>query len=71
MHGMLPLIGEYYSKTYRILRIQSTELKKDNKQKGPSKDSSVPLGKEKKQSWEAEGRRDLSGKREGEERRGA
>ena len=33
---------------YRILRIQSTELKKVNKPKGPSEDTSVPLGSEKK-----------------------
>ena len=29
-------------------RIQSTELRKVNKQKGPSEDVSIPLGKEKK-----------------------
>jgi hypothetical protein len=28
--------------------IQSTELKKVNKQKGPSKDASIPLKREKK-----------------------
>jgi hypothetical protein len=33
---------------YRILRIQSTELKKANKLKGPSEESSVPLRREKK-----------------------
>jgi hypothetical protein len=32
----------------RIPRIQGTELKKVNKPKGPSEDSSVPLEKEKK-----------------------
>ena len=35
-------------KRYRIPRIQSTELKKANKLKGPSKDVSIPLGREKK-----------------------
>ena len=35
-------------KKYRIPKIQSTELKKVNKLKGPSKDASVPLGREKK-----------------------
>ena len=33
---------------YRIPRIQSTELKKVNKQKGPRKDASIPVGKEKR-----------------------
>ena len=33
---------------YRIPRIQSTELKKVNKLKGPSEDASIPLGREKK-----------------------
>ena len=48
---------------YRILRIQSTELKKANKLKGPSEDASIPLGKEKKaitgteegETWEGKG----------------
>jgi hypothetical protein len=31
---------------YRIPKIQSTELKKVNKLKCPSKDTSVPLGRE-------------------------
>jgi hypothetical protein len=35
-------------KTYRIPRIQSTELKKVNKPKGPSEDAIIPLGREKK-----------------------
>ena len=30
----------------KILKIQSTELKKLNKLKGPSEDASVPLGRE-------------------------
>jgi hypothetical protein len=34
---------------YRISKIQFTELKKFNKLKGPSKDASVPLGREKNQ----------------------
>jgi hypothetical protein len=33
---------------YRIPRIQSTELKKVNKQTGPIEDASILLGKEKK-----------------------
>ena len=33
---------------YRTPKIQSTELKKVNKLKAPSEDSSVPLGREKK-----------------------
>jgi hypothetical protein len=33
---------------YRIPRIQSTELKKVNKKKGPSEVASIPLGREKK-----------------------
>ena len=37
-------------KKYIIPKIQSTELKKFNKLKGPSEDTSVPLGREKKQS---------------------
>jgi len=45
MHGMYSLLAK---KVYRIPKIQSTELKKDNKLKGPSKDTSVPLGREKK-----------------------
>jgi hypothetical protein len=32
---------------YRIPRIQSTELKKINKQKGPSEGASISLGREK------------------------
>ena len=35
-------------KKYRIPRIQTTELKKVNKLKGPSKDASIPLGRVKK-----------------------
>ena len=46
----------------RIPRIQFTELKKVNKQKGPSEDASVPLGREKKIITKGEGRRDLEGK---------
>jgi hypothetical protein len=39
----------------RILRIQSTELKKLNKLNGPSEDTSVPLGREKKTITSGEG----------------
>jgi hypothetical protein len=35
-------------KKYKIPRIQSTELKKANKLKGPSEDASIPGGREKK-----------------------
>jgi hypothetical protein len=34
---------------YRIPRIQSTELKKFNKSKGPSEDISIPVQREKKE----------------------
>jgi hypothetical protein len=37
-----------FAKKYRILKIQSTELKKVNKLKGPSEDASLPLGRKKK-----------------------
>jgi hypothetical protein len=47
---------------YRIPRIQSTELKKVNKQKGPSEDASIPLEREKKTIT---GGRDLGGRGEG------
>jgi hypothetical protein len=33
---------------YRIHKIQSTDLKKLNKLKGPSEEASVPVGREKK-----------------------
>jgi hypothetical protein len=36
------------AKQYRIPRIQSTELKKVDKLKGPSEDASISLGREKK-----------------------
>jgi hypothetical protein len=35
-------------KRYRIPRIQSTELKKVYKLKGPREDASIPLGRERK-----------------------
>ena len=35
-------------KMYRILKIQSTELKKVNKPRGPRKHASVPLMREKR-----------------------
>jgi hypothetical protein len=44
----------------KILKIQSTELKKLNKLKGSSEDASVPLGREKKAI--TRGRRDLGWK---------
>jgi hypothetical protein len=66
MHGMYLLIsGCYPPQKYRI-QIQSTELKKVNKLKGPSEDTSVPLGREKKAITSGEGERDLGGKVDGE-----
>jgi hypothetical protein len=47
---------------YRIPETQSTELKKVNKLKCPSEDTSVPLGREKKAITSGEGGRDLGGK---------
>ena len=54
-------------KKYRIPKIQSTELKKVNKLKGPSEDTSVPLGRGKKAITRQEGKIDLGGmgRREG------
>jgi len=48
---------------YRISKIQSTELKKINKLKGPSEDTAVPLGREKKAMKREEGRRDRGGEK--------
>ena len=58
-------------KEYRIPKIQSTELKKVNKLKGPSEDASVPLGREMKAITGDRKRRDLGGRadRPGGERR--
>jgi hypothetical protein len=57
---------------YRIPKIQSTELEKVKKLKGPSKDASIPLGREKKaiSGQEAEGGRDLGGREDNEGKRG-
>ena len=49
-------------KKYRIPKIQSTELKKVNKLKGPSEDASVPLGREKKAITSGERGKELGGK---------
>jgi hypothetical protein len=49
-------------KNYRVPKIQSTELKKINKLKWPSEDTSVPLGRVKKAITSGEGGRDLGGK---------
>jgi hypothetical protein len=46
----------------RIPKIQSIELTKVNKLKGPSEDASVSLGREKKTITSGEGERDLRGK---------
>ena len=43
-------------------KIQSRELKKGQKLKGPSEDASVPLGREKKAITREEEGRDLGGK---------
>jgi hypothetical protein len=50
------------TKTYRIPTIQSIELRKINKLKGPSKDAIVPLGMEKKATTRTEEGRDLGRK---------
>jgi hypothetical protein len=42
-------------KKYRIPKIQSTELKEVKKLKGPSKDTSAPLGWEKKAIKQSQG----------------
>ena len=51
-------------KKYRIPRIQSTELKKVNKVKGPSEDTSILLGREKKAIIRVggRGRKDMGGR---------
>ena len=49
-------------KNYRIPKIQSIEIKKVNKLKGPSEDTSVPLGREKKATTSGEGRKNMGGK---------
>jgi hypothetical protein len=47
---------------YRIPKIQSTELKKVNKLKCPSEDTSVPFGREKNAITREEGGGSLGGK---------
>jgi hypothetical protein len=42
-------------KKYRILKTQSTELKKINKLKGPTENISIPHGREKKTITRGEG----------------
>ena len=75
MHGMYSLISGYWpsKKPVRIPRIQSTELKMFNRQKGSSEDVSIPLGREKKAirgkgmeggSWVGKGRGRERGKRD-------
>jgi hypothetical protein len=54
--------------TYRPPKTLSTELTKLNKLKNPSKDASVPLGREKKSTTRWEGGRELQGKEDGERR---
>ena len=53
-------------KKYRIPQIQSTELKKINRVKGPSEDVSVLLGREKKTitRWEGTWKGEGMGRRE-------
>jgi hypothetical protein len=48
-------------KRYKIPKIQSTELKKINKLKCPSEDTSVSLEREKKAITSGEGGQDLGG----------
>jgi hypothetical protein len=50
-----------HEKKYRIPKIQSTDLRKVNKLKCPSKDTSVALGREKKAITSGEEGRDLGG----------
>ena len=52
------------AKKYRISRIQSTELKKVNKQKGPSEDASIPLGRKQKAIKGSRGRERTGWERE-------
>ena len=52
-------------KNYRIPKIQSIEIKKVNKLKGPSEVTLVPLGREKKATTSGEGGRDLGRKMDG------
>jgi hypothetical protein len=49
-------------KIVQNIQIQSPELKKVNKLKSPSKNASVPHGREKKTITREEGGRDLGGK---------
>jgi hypothetical protein len=53
-------------KKYRIYKIQFTELKKFNKLKGPSEDTPVPLGREKKATTKREGRPETEWKQDRE-----
>ena len=71
MCSMCSLISRYQAplppqkKEYRIPKIQSTELEKINKPKGPSNDSSIPLGRKKKAITRGDlgGKGDMKGKR--------
>ena len=47
---------------HKILKKQSTELKKVNKLKCPSEDTSVPLEREKKEITNGEGEREGPGR---------
>jgi hypothetical protein len=51
-------VGISQKKKFRRPKIQSTELKKLNKLKGPIKDAKVPLQREKKATTMGEGGRD-------------
>jgi hypothetical protein len=53
-------------KKYRIHKIHSAESKRLNKLKGPSEDTSVPHGREKKTIISGEGGKGLGGKVDGE-----
>ena len=48
MDSMYSLISGYQPKKFRIPSVQSIELKKVNKLKGPREDASDPFGREKK-----------------------
>jgi hypothetical protein len=56
-------------KRYRIPRLQSTELKKVNKQKDPSEDASISFGRETKIIMEGRGRKGPGWGRRREEKR--
>ena len=57
-------------KKYRIPRIQPTNRKKCNKQKGPSENVSIPIGRETKMTIGGRRKKSLGWERGGREERG-